>query len=50
MLVVVALLVIAFLISVYLWWSLRRMPETAAAVEVAAEGELVPSDDEENAG
>ena len=47
MLVVVGLLLIAFLSSVFLWWSLRRMPE---AEEVAADGALVPSEEEENNG
>ena len=46
MLVVVGLLLVAFLSSVFLWWSLRRIPE--AAEEVLAEGELVPSDNESN--
>ena len=46
LLVVVGLLLVAFLNSVFLWWSLRRMP---AVEEVAAvDGELVLSDDDEN--
>ena len=46
LLLVVGLLLVAFLSSVFLWWSLRRMPvpEEVAAVD----GELVPSDDENN--
>ena len=46
LLVVVGLLLVAFLNSVFLWWSLRRMP---AAEEVAAvDGQLVLSGDDEN--
>ena len=47
MLVVVGLLLVAFLSSVFLWWKLRRVPE---AEEVAADGELVPNEEDDNIG
>ena len=46
MLVVVGLLLVAFLSSVFLWWSLRRMPDAEEEEVVVADRGLVASDNE----